>query len=937
MVDVCKLAIREGSRHSVAIFVLLVFVALGQTAAPASDFPPKTYTSPSGKYSLSVDPSDREGAGKARYLLKHNGEVAWSGEEPFTFWDAFVTDDGTFGGYAYSEGYSRDGGEFIVSLLDAKGMVRTISKTPREGSHYLHTAADPKADGIFVQPENDRFVVRVRDPDVNTDAESWWSYGLGDGHLIGKSKPRDKMDSSLQYIVAARPVVDTPLTLIHWVRLIKKNSRSPSEAGARFTLVDADNKPVWTLDLPSDYTNRQDERAEALLLADIQEQGGILGSTEPARFAIRHAAAGLRVTYTATPSSSQQGKWVIEETARAAFSGAPSADSGPSLNLVSSEATLKKLSSIDIAKSGAANERPPIRDVSDFVPGEAGRFGVLENCGCENEGGTHSLTIVDDSGKLVREIPLPVVQGGQGFRDHLAWLAGDRWIVTTSPNGDRSPISSAVRIDADSGVVTPLAPFSAPSIEALAGFSDGFVALTKDYKTYTIEDTVTAFDENGNKRWDIHHGDGDGELFSPAGVAVATSGEIVVLENISNKLKIFTSKGKHRATVDLKDAWGREPHYPSGLHADHSGGVLVHDFQGSPSIVHMSLTGEVSGTFTPAYNDGRRFDIHGDVQSSPAGELWTSDGHALLRLDKQGVVDRALGDKPNFDSLGSVAAITVSRKGWIYASDERTGAVHVFNENGELQHVCRPSATDYKGHLSSPSLTVADSGDVFVTHNSLAMDARPDFLHYDAQGQRVGVENVSLDEVDQSWLSQTGTTNRWVLGYRRAYLVNSSAAVLRRLDRTADGQWVETPGPGSVAQDGSIALVSGAHGDPMSRTPPKILVTIFAADGDPVITWPAPDDISTSNAGIAFDGEHLAFVLRSEGKEKPTGILITDKRGNALVKAPLLSPHYDAGVFFVGTGAGSQLWVYDGKSSIDRFVPSWSGVDQAGQPTRPSN
>jgi len=47
------------------------------------------------------------------------------------------------------------------------------------------------------------------------------------------------------------------------------------------------------------------------------------------------------------------------------------------------------------------------------------------------------------------------------------------------------------------------------------------------------------------------------------------------------------------------------------------------------------------------------------------------------------------------------------------------------------------------------------------------------------------------------------------------------------------------------------------------------------------------------------DGERLAFVLLLNGQEKPTEILVTDKKGAALFKTPLQSAHYDAGVFFV--------------------------------------
>ena len=888
--------------------------------AIAGDFQPKTYTSSSGKYSLTVDPSDRDGAGKARYVLKSGGEITWSGEEPFTFRGAFVADDGTFGGYGYSKGHSEGASEFVVALIDAKGNIRAADKTLVVASQFLHTAGDPKATGIFLQPENNRFVVRVGDPDLNSNVESWWSYRLGDGSPIGKSRPRDEMDSTQQYIVAAQPVANTPLTLIHWVRLDKKGNRFTP--GARFTLVDPGNKPVWTLDLPADYVNPQNERAEADLLTDIQEHGGILNSTQPAHFVIRQVAAGLRVTYVAAPSPLQTGKWDVQETARAAFSTSSAKEPEASSSSTVVEVSLKQLSSIELAGKVPGEGTLPIHDVRSFVPGEAGRFGFLRNCGCENDG-KHSLVIVDDSGRLVREIDLPTVKSAKQFGDRLAWLQGNAWVVTTTSYGsDGSPSSSAMRIDAGTGVVTPMTAFVAPSVDALAGFPDGsFVALTKDYKANTVEDTVTVFDEDGKRRWDIHQGNGEGELFSPQAVAFATSGEVVVLENISNKLKIFTKEGRHRTTIDLKDAWGHEPNYPSGLHSDRSGGVLIYDFHGSPALVHMSLTGDVLGAFTPVYGDGRHFDILGDVQSSSTGDLWTSDGHALLRLDTRGIVDRVLGSKPNFDSLGDIGAVAVTSKGWIYASDERTVAVHVFNENGDLQHVCRPEVGDYQGLLRSPSLTVSDSGDVFVTRNDYSGRDSIDFLHYDARGQRVGVEKISLNEVAQSLLSQPGTTNRWVLGYERAYLVDSNAKVLNRLDRAADGNWLETPGPGSVAQDGSIALVSGAHPDPTSRTPPNILITIFSADGHAVVTWPAPSDISTFDGEVAFDGERIAFVLRPRGQEKPAALLITDKRGKALYKAPLPSAHFGARVFFVrSNGAPPQLWVFNGKATIDRFV-----------------
>jgi hypothetical protein len=289
-------------------------------------------------------------------------------------------------------------------------------------------------------------------------------------------------------------------------------------------------------------------------------------------------------------------------------------------------------------------------------------------------------------------------------------------------------------------------------------------------------------------------------------------------------------------------------------------------------------------------------------------------------LNLKGTVDFVLGDKPDTAVLGDIGVLSVTSKGWIYASDERTGAVHVFNERGARQHVNNPLPGDYAGQLRSPSMTVADSGDVFITHTEVGMGTRPDFLHYDSEGKRVGIEKVSLDEVAQAWIAQPGTRRKWVLGYTRAYLADESGKIVRKIDRTADGQWVETPGPGAVSPDGSIAIVSGARGDPLSRSPPKVLVSIFSKDGEPITTWPAPSGISTSEGALAFDGEKLAFVERPAGQEHAIGVLVTDKRGSVLSKSALAALQFNTAVFFVQGQDATELWLYDGKKTIDRYA-----------------
>ena len=56
----------------------------------------------------------------------------------------------------------------------------------------------------------------------------------------------------------------------------------------------------------------------------------------------------------------------------------------------------------------------------------------------------------------------------------------------------------------------------------------------------------------------------------------------------------------------------------------------------------------------------------------------------------EGVVDRVLGSPPDAGQLGEGSAVYVDPRGRIYAADERTGAVHVFDPAGRPLRVCRP-------------------------------------------------------------------------------------------------------------------------------------------------------------------------------------------------------------------------------------------------------
>src|SRR5207247_415709 len=120
----------------------------------------------------------------------------------------------------------------------------------------------------------------------------------------------------------------------------------------------------------------------------------------------------------------------------------------------------------------------------------------------------------------------------------------------------------------------------------------------------------------------------------PQSVTVTSDGRVVVVDASRDLLQFFSREGEFLRAVDLKRAWGRDPNFPAGLEPDLDGGLIVRDFNGSPPVVCMDRADRVTDGFQPRYAAGRAFRICDPVKAGPGGLLWTSDGYALLNLDR---------------------------------------------------------------------------------------------------------------------------------------------------------------------------------------------------------------------------------------------------------------------------------------------------------------
>jgi hypothetical protein len=585
---------------------------------------------------------------------------------------------------------------------------------------------------------------------------------------------------------------------------------------------------------------------------------------------------------------------------------------------------LKRLGSIALLAPGAADGTDhPIRDVSAFTIDDRGRFGFMIGCGCNR-----TLIVVDRDGTLVRSLDLPKPPDTSQSSRFAAWLGGDRWIVTSS--SDRAGTkSSAIWVDMGSGTVTAVAGFDAPRIVSLAPSGDGgFVALTSVASaTGTQRRAVIAYDRNAAVLWKSPAFDAD-DSFGSRNIAVTTSRHTVVL--VANTLRVYAVDGQLARVVQLPGTTDAKDSVRfTGLHADTLGGVFVTGSDRHHGALHISDEGKTLGAFTPAFPDNDLSKPNGDVQRGPDGRVWTSDSYAFLQLDSQGRVVREVGDRFDPNHLGSIGQLTVNSNGWVFARDKRTRSIHVFDDSGRFDHVDKaiPADTGDDDDYLEP-MSATDTGDVYVSgiREAEGHDPRIQRIHYAADGSKASIESdavVGDGGMTRNTIAQPGTGNHWDVQFDAVVLVDPHGKQLRRIDRDTNGDTLEVSGNAVVAPDGSIAVASRVQHLFLGMMPAgssRQVVLTISREGIPLHTATAPAGWEPWGSSIAFDGTHVAFVVANESSEDKRSIVVANLQGGTRYRFEPPSLDSDAKIFLLERNGASELWIYDGKGTIERYA-----------------
>lgn len=909
-VALSKLNHKELAMKTRLILAIAFFIAMFTASIRAQvniyEVQPTTYTSPNGQYSLYVNPGERHGGGPGKYVMKRrDGSVIWSGEREFTLTNALVTDGGCTAGYGYNkgpQGFGKAQGEdkAYTIYMNEMGDVKISHTIPRDG---MSSCMGGPSVGIFdlsLELENGSMTAIAR---FEQDKYTLLTFQLSTGTLSHETPLVEKLNDEYEVFVifTARAVRGTPLTLISWSGRAANDYRNGC-----FTLLDAQGTRIWQHAIVNDYRD-EDDAKEDRIWESLRESGAILRSANPQEFTIRAVKESKAITFGIEKAADNS--WTVKELRRADLP-APSTESAPASRPkrkqpVIAEHTAHRVGTIDLQNNGT--RQGEIRDCHNLMVTNDGDLAFQR---LDRGAKTQPFVVVNPSSKAVRSFTPAVApyMGGE-----YVPLSKDKWLLTGADTAnDKDTAKLAIYwLDTNTGKCEKATDTDIDypkGIVSLGG--SAFAILGSVYNKYTSSEGLTAFD-GAKQLWSIRERYEDpAALFSPESMCVTTTGEIAVLENVANDVKYYDKTGKHLRTVDLEKAWGRKPNYPSDIFPDVDGGVIIYDFDGVPPIVRMKADGTVLADLTPKFANGKVIKSRVVVRSD--GQLWTTDGNTLCRLDESGVVVEVIGDAPKSEDLSEVATMTLDANQNIYVLDSKTGAVHQYDERGARIRVYKPNPTDFTEQLSSYNqLAVAPSGDVYVERSGIADAKAGEYIHFSAIGERRGPKSFDFGEIHSNVYFQPNSTKHWRVGYQKIALVENDRDTVVTIERGVNDYWLSGLDKAAQAPDGSIAVMSHSGPFLMGET----MIHVFDREGNATRSFTLPDNVMTY-AGFSYDGTKFAFITSLGDQQSGVVILRADGVPEFTFPLPLNVEGY-LGLFL--NRDRNKVWVYSNKLQIDRY------------------
>ncbi len=841
--------------RALPVWVIAGLVAFGATQEGPDDLEPYSVKSPSGEYRLWVNPSTPEGFGPADYELYLKGKRLWHKTLPLTLQEAGVTDRGNFGGYAYGTHQLREGN--LLTALFSAGGVQTFKEIyQRRNAGRMHSYPQPNISQMLVVGDE---MILVHHPPAQSARVEWWAYSPD------TPGPRRKIEPDIGelWMIDSRKLPGLPLIL------------SITRTGPRYGIAvnDATGRKIWTATLEGGYPIKPRGFDESGLILDATSKG----------FEILRWSSQERIRFEITKA---RGAWQVREIGRRPYKTPVPAKPAPITAPIKKLRVMRTLT-LPLTKTKGAD----FGLIMDFLMIDRGRVAILS--------ADNKLHVASMAGNLERTIALPAI-ASQMDRTITQTKPGTVLVFDSHQSLDH-PTCRLYRIDCSTGKITAVPGFQCPPVSVASGRSDGcFAVLASEASEFSSRETLRFFGAEGKQRWQLGtggYGGGDDEIFGSADVACDEKGQIWVLGNIRDSIQLFDDKSKFLKIFKFEKLGKDGLDYPTNFETNGKILALV-DSPISPRLLVVGPDGSLLSEQIPSYPDLKKLKVLTDPRIDDKGQVWVTDGHAILRLDDKGLVAETLGKSLPTAGLTQVSDIHIASDGKVTVLDAGTIEAAMFSPSGKRLAHMLPLAKDFAERPAQSELLVTRSGDVYLTGGV------GEQLHFSPSGKRMGWSDpyprvpAPTNNLSPKW--------RW---YRNRLLDEEGRTVVQ-LRRWPDYRWLNdfkvAIGPdsgyavlGMPKEPANNPGVSGIVSIPVMRS---THLAFFKANGAPISMVKLSEPL-VEVWDTAFDGTILYCLRRDRD------IVAVARSGGILWRMPA------KGVTHIAASLGG-LAVFDGKSTV---------------------
>ena len=276
------------------------------------------------------------------------------------------------------------------------------------------------------------------------------------------------------------------------------------------------------------------------------------------------------------------------------------------------------------------------------------------------------------------------------------------------------------------------------------------------------------------------NGSGDGQLKSPADVAIDAQGDLWVVDKGNNRIQKFSSSGRFLLKFGSLGSGNGQLSSPAAIAIDPKGNIWVAD-KGNGRVQKFNPKGEYLTQFGSKGIANGQFTSGGpeSLAIDPKGNIWVSDTYAgrLQKFDENGAFLKVVSSKGSAPGqLGEPTGIDIGPNGKVWVTDWQNNRVTVFNEAGEYLTQFG-SAGAGAGQFSRPdAIAIGSRGDVWVGDQNNGriqeFDQNGTYLgQFGSKGSGPGQFNfaypmgVATDSKGSVWIADTNNhrIQRWLV------------------------------------------------------------------------------------------------------------------------------------------------------------------------------